>query len=62
MPDPGAASGIYLACYFLGGIVGSAILGAVFMHIGWTATVIGIAAALTIATCLASRLVENGRT
>jgi hypothetical protein len=28
--DHGSASGIYLACYFFGGLVGSAVLGQVF--------------------------------
>jgi predicted MFS family arabinose efflux permease len=54
--DHGAASGIYLACYFLGGLAGSAILGQLFDRIGWAACVAGIGAALTIAALLASRL------
>ena len=33
--DRGAASGIYLASYFSGGLVGTAILGQVFDRIGW---------------------------
>src|SRR5262249_24309576 len=43
--DRGSASGIYLACYFFGGIVGTAILGQVFDRLGWTACVGGIGAA-----------------
>ena len=31
--DRGSASGIYLACYFSGGLVGSAVLGQVFDHL-----------------------------
>jgi predicted MFS family arabinose efflux permease len=54
--DRGAASGIYLACYFLGGLVGTAILGQVFDHLGWPATVIGIGVALAVAAVLAARL------
>jgi predicted MFS family arabinose efflux permease len=54
--DRGAASGIYLACYFLGGLVGTAILGQIFDRLGWPATVIGIGAALALAAGLASRL------
>ena len=41
--DRGAASGIYLACYFSGGLVGSAVLGPVFDRLGWAACVGGIA-------------------
>ncbi len=54
--DRGSASGIYLACYFLGGLVGSAILGQVFDRLGWTACVAGIALSLTLAALLAFRL------
>lgn len=59
--DPGAASGIYLACYFLGGIAGSAVLGTLFTAFGWTATVGGIGAALGVALGLAAYLTDNGR-
>jgi predicted MFS family arabinose efflux permease len=51
--DRGSASGIYLACYFLGGLVGSAVLGQVFDRLGWTACVAGIATALLLAAGLA---------
>ena len=44
--DRGAASGIYLACYFLGGLVGTAVLGQVFDRLGWTASVVGIGLSL----------------
>ena len=54
--DRGAASGIYLACYFFGGLVGSAVLGQLFDRIGWTACVGGIAIALAVAALLATRL------
>ena len=54
--DRGSASGIYLACYFLGGLVGSAILGQVFDRIGWTACVAGLGIALALAGLLAFRL------
>ena len=52
----GVASGTYLACYFLGGLVGSAILGQLFDRVGWTACVAGIGAALLMAGVLATRL------
>ncbi len=54
--DRGSASGIYLACYFLGGLVGSAVLGQIFDRLGWTACVAGIAVSLTMAALLAFRL------
>ena len=54
--DRGSASGIYLACYFLGGLVGSAVLGQVFDRFGWAACVAGIGVALGIAAGLALRL------
>jgi MFS transporter, YNFM family, putative membrane transport protein len=54
--DRGSASGIYLACYFLGGIVGSIVLGQLFDRFGWAACVVGIGAALLLAALLAIRL------
>jgi len=54
--DRGSASGIYLACYFFGGLVGSAVLGQLFDRFGWTACVCGIALALVVAALLAFRL------
>jgi predicted MFS family arabinose efflux permease len=56
--DRGSASGIYLACYFFGGMVGSAVLGQIFDRFGWPACVAGIGASLAIAALLASRLRE----
>jgi MFS transporter, YNFM family, putative membrane transport protein len=46
MGDRGAASGIYLASYFFGGLVGSVLLGQVFDRFGWSACVLGIAMSL----------------
>jgi len=54
--DRGSASGIYLSCYFCGGMVGSAVLGQIFDRYGWPACVAGIGASLAIAALLASRL------
>jgi predicted MFS family arabinose efflux permease len=54
--DRGAASGIYLASYFFGGLVGTALLGQLFDRIGWTACVAGIGVTLAIAALLAVRL------
>jgi len=53
----GVASGTYLACYFLGGLAGSAVLGQLFDRFGWPACVAGIAAALAAAAILTTRLV-----
>jgi len=54
--DRGSASGLYLASYFLGGLLGSAVLGQVFDRLGWTACVIGIGVALALGGLLAFRL------
>lgn len=55
-----AASGLYLASYFAGGLAGSAILGQIFDRLGWTACVIGIACALFVALLLTTRLTTGG--
>jgi predicted MFS family arabinose efflux permease len=47
-----AASGIYLASYFAGGLVGSAVLGQIFDRFGWSACVAGIGVALAVAAWL----------
>jgi MFS transporter, YNFM family, putative membrane transport protein len=52
----GVASGTYLACYFSGGLVGTAVLGRLFDAYGWTSCVTGIGAALTIAALLTLEL------
>jgi MFS transporter, YNFM family, putative membrane transport protein len=54
--DRGSASGIYLACYFAGGLVGTAILGQLFDRLGWPACVVGIALSLAGAAVLARSL------
>jgi MFS family permease len=54
--DRGAASGLYLASYFLGGLVGSFVLGQLFDRFGWAACVAGIGVALGMAALLAFRL------
>ncbi len=54
--DRGSASGIYLACYFFGGLVGAAVLGQIFDRFGWTACVAGVALSLAVAALLAVRL------
>ena len=52
----GVASGTYLACYFFGGMVGSAVLGQLFDRFGWTACVAGVGASLAIAACVTTQL------
>ena len=54
--DRGSASGLYLASYFFGGLVGSAVLGQVFDRLGWTACVVGIGLSLAAAALLSLRL------
>jgi len=56
----GIASGIYLACYFLGGLVGTAVLGRLFDSLGWSACVAGVGASLAVAAALAVRLKPAG--
>ncbi len=51
-----AASGIYLASYFLGGLVGSAVLGRLYEDIGWAACVAGIGVALIVAAIFCGKL------
>jgi predicted MFS family arabinose efflux permease len=50
--DRGSASGVYLASYFFGGLIGSAVLGQLFERLGWTACVAGIAVSLVAAAIL----------
>jgi MFS transporter, YNFM family, putative membrane transport protein len=52
--DRGAASGMYLASYYLGGLAGAAVLGQVYDRLGWTACVIGLGVALALAALLAA--------
>ena len=54
--DRAAASGLYLASYYLGGLVGAALLGQLFDRFGWEACVAGIGVALALAALLAGRL------
>jgi predicted MFS family arabinose efflux permease len=54
--DRGAASGLYLASYFLGGLAGSAVLGQAYMRFGWTGCVVGIAIAIMAGALLAFHL------
>ena len=53
-----AASGLYLAFYYAGGLVGASAIGRVFDMLGWTASVAAIAAALMTAALLGLGLNE----
>jgi YNFM family putative membrane transporter len=57
----GVAGGTYLACYFLGGLVGSAVLGQLFDRYGWIACVAGVATSLAMAALLTARLTMPGQ-
>ncbi len=54
--DRGAASGLYLASYYLGGLIGSFLLGQVFDQLGWPACVGVIGLSLLLAAWLATQL------
>jgi len=54
--DRGAASGLYLASYFFGGLIGSVVLGVIFDMYGWVACVAGIGMPLAVAAVLAVAL------
>jgi MFS transporter, YNFM family, putative membrane transport protein len=54
-----AASGLYLASYFAGGLAGSAVLGQIFDRFGWTACVGGVAVALIVASVLTRALTDE---
>ena len=54
--DRGSASGLYLACYFLGGMAGTLVLGQIFDRSGWAACIAGIALSLLAAAALTYRL------
>jgi MFS transporter, YNFM family, putative membrane transport protein len=54
--DRGSASGMYLACYFGGGLIGSAVLGRAYEVLGWGGCVAGVGLALAVAALLTPRL------
>jgi MFS transporter, YNFM family, putative membrane transport protein len=58
--DPGSASGLYLASYFSGGLVGAAVVGFAFERFGWPVAVACVGLALALAAAL-SRWLEEGR-
>lgn len=54
--DKGAASALYLASYFSGGLAGAATIGPLFESFGWSAAVAGVACALGLAMFIVARL------
>jgi MFS transporter, YNFM family, putative membrane transport protein len=54
--DRAAASGLYLAAYYLGGLAGAAVLGQVFDRLGWPWAVAGVGLALALAAVFAAML------
>ncbi len=54
--DRAQANGLYLTSYYLGGLVGALLLGQVNAHFGWSATVLGVGAAIVAAIGLARSL------
>lgn len=54
--DRAAASGIYLASYYLGGLAGAAVIGQVYDHFGWPPAVGVVAGSLMAAAGLAATL------
>jgi predicted MFS family arabinose efflux permease len=54
--DRAAASGLYLASYFSGGLAGAAVLGLVFDRFGWEGCVAGVGLALLAGAVLTLRL------
>ena len=51
-----AASGLYLASYYLGGLAGAAVLGQIFDRYGWGISVAAIGGSLVLAGLLAMRI------
>jgi predicted MFS family arabinose efflux permease len=54
--DKAAASGLYLSCYYCGGLVGAAAVGQLFDRFGWDAAMAGVFVALGLAAVLGLKL------
>jgi predicted MFS family arabinose efflux permease len=59
--DRAAASGLYLASYYIGGITGAAVLGQIFDRLGWPATIAAVAASLVLAALCGAKLAVSER-
>lgn len=53
-----AASGLYLSAYYCGGLVGAAVIGAIYERFGWTSVIAANLAALSIACWFMKSLAE----
>lgn len=58
--DRAAASGLYLASYYVGGLAGASLLGQVFDRYGWVTCVASVGVALFVAALLTLRLRSAG--
>lgn len=54
--DRAAASGLYLASYYAGGLAGAAVLGQIYERLGWPSAVLAIGISLILCVALATRL------
>lgn len=54
--DRGSASGLYLTCYYLGGLAGSYVIGRLYTTAGWNTCIVAIAAAAMVSCLFAIRL------
>lgn len=54
--DRAAASGLYLASYYLGGLAGAAVVGQVYDQVGWPSAVVVVGGSLVAAAALAASL------
>lgn len=54
-----AASGLYLASYYLGGLVGALVIGQVFENVGWASAIAVVGAALLLSCLFALRMRER---
>lgn len=54
--DRAAASGLYLASYYLGGLAGAAVVGQIYDGLGWTPAVAVVGGSLALAAALAATL------
>lgn len=59
MTDRPAASGLYLASYYFGGLAGSAVVGQIYQLAGWPAAIVSVGLALAAACALAATIVPD---
>lgn len=59
--DRAAASGLYLASYYLGGLMGAVIIGQIFDRFGWGASIGGVALSLGLAALLAATVTMQSK-